>query len=169
MEETQDTKSVPEVRPITKVVYVSIEVPMKDQIFLIHKSPRTITKIRFGSSLSNPHEWDDNTNFLMLTIILVALGGYLVSVGDGSPRVTSTQKLLLKWSCLKVEWCHFWKYYIWGCLQNTSSVATCEKCRERRSMMTVSPICMPWVHIFLEWKKVWYSGGANSQSSSCLS
>jgi hypothetical protein len=39
MQETQDTRFVPEVRPITEVAYISVEVSTKDQVSLDLKPP----------------------------------------------------------------------------------------------------------------------------------
>jgi hypothetical protein len=99
----RDTRFVPEVQPITKVAYVSVEVPMKDQVSLDDKPPRTITKINFGSSLSNPHEREGKTNFSELTLTLVAPRGHLVHLGDDSPRVTNTRRLLVKCPYLNIK------------------------------------------------------------------
>jgi hypothetical protein len=103
MQETQDTRFIPDIRPTTKFSYVSIEVPTKGWVSLDHKPPRTITKIKFGSSLANPHEGEGNTNFLGLTITLVAPRGHLVCIEDESSRVMNTQRSFVKCSCLKVE------------------------------------------------------------------
>jgi hypothetical protein len=78
-------------------------VPIKDRVSLNHKPLQTITKIKFDFPLSNPHKEEDNTNFLGLTTTLVAPKGHLVRLGDESPRVTNTQRLLVKCSCLKIE------------------------------------------------------------------
>jgi hypothetical protein len=76
---------------------------MKGQVSLDHKPPQTNTKIKFGSSLSNPHEGKGNTIFPGLTTTLVAPEGHLVHLGDESLRVKNTRRLLVKCSCLKIE------------------------------------------------------------------
>jgi hypothetical protein len=49
-----------EVWPTINVAYASVEVPMKDQASVDPKPPRTITNIKFGSSLSKLHKGEDN-------------------------------------------------------------------------------------------------------------
>jgi hypothetical protein len=71
----------PEVRLTTNVAYVSVEVSTKGRVSLDHKPPQAITKIKFGSSLSNPHEGESNTNLPGLTTTFVAPEGHLVHLG----------------------------------------------------------------------------------------
>jgi hypothetical protein len=96
VQETQDIRFVSEVWSTTKVAFISVEVPTKGRVSLDHKPPRIITKIEFG--LTNPHEREGDTNFLRLTITLVAPVGHLIHLGDESPRVTNTWRLLVKCS-----------------------------------------------------------------------
>jgi hypothetical protein len=103
MQGTQGTLFVPEVQPTTKVAYVSVEVPTRDRVSLNLKPPRTITKIKFDSSLSNLHKGEGNTNFSDLTTTLVSPEGQLVHLGDESLIVTYTRRLLVKCSFLKIK------------------------------------------------------------------
>jgi hypothetical protein len=87
----------------TKVSYVFVEFPTKGRVSLDQKHLRTITKIKFGSPLSNPLEGEGNINFPGLTTTLVASEGHLVRLEDKSLRVTNTQRLLVKCSCSKIK------------------------------------------------------------------
>jgi hypothetical protein len=104
MQGPQDTSFFPEVWPTTKVSYVFIEVPMKGRVSFDHKPPWAITKIKFSSLLSNPHEGESNTNFLGITPTLVPPGEHLIHLSDKCPIVMNTRRLLVKCSCMKVEW-----------------------------------------------------------------
>jgi hypothetical protein len=72
-------------------------------IYVQYERIPTSTKIKLSFPLPNPHEGDVNTNFLRLTTTLVAPEGHLVHLGDKSPRVTNTWRLLVKFSCLKIK------------------------------------------------------------------
>jgi hypothetical protein len=84
----RDSRFVSEDRLTIKVAYVSIEVPTKGQVSLDPKPHQTITKIKFGFPLSNPHKGEGNTNFLRFTTTLVTPEQHV------TPRISNLHDLV---------------------------------------------------------------------------